>query len=100
MPVPGPVTVQAIPVPTVEDPATAPVPSFEQGEAHARASDTASDHLTTILNLLKRSGGVIFPGKIHHAHGLGKVLVIAHRDKNPRYREAAALAARIQARRM
>jgi adenine-specific DNA-methyltransferase len=58
----GPFTVEAIPVPMVEDPGEAPVPAFEEEEARARVSDAAGDYLTTMLNLLKQSGGVIFPG--------------------------------------
>lgn len=58
----GPFTVEAIPVPMVEDPAQAPIPSFEQDEAMVRVNDKAGDHLTTMLSLLKQSGGVLFPG--------------------------------------
>ena len=58
----GPFTVEAIPVPAVEDPAQAPIPQFEEEEAHARISDRGGDYLTDMLNLLKQQGGVLFPG--------------------------------------
>ncbi len=58
----GPFTVEAIPVPTVEDPTQAPIPQFEAEEAQARVSDRGGDYLTTMINLLKQQGGVLFPG--------------------------------------
>jgi very-short-patch-repair endonuclease/DNA modification methylase len=58
----GPFTVEAIPLPAVEDPTQAPVPQFEAEEARARVSDRGGDHLTTMINLLKQQGGVLFPG--------------------------------------
>ncbi|MFQ5852801.1 MAG: hypothetical protein ACE5JU_19755, partial [Candidatus Binatia bacterium] len=58
----GPFTVEAIPVPAVEDPMRAPIPQFEEEEVRTRISDRAGDHLTTMLNLLKQQGGVLFPG--------------------------------------
>jgi adenine-specific DNA-methyltransferase len=58
----GPFTVEAIPVPAVEDPTQAPVPQFEAEEAQARVSDRGGDYLTTMINLLKQQGGVLFPG--------------------------------------
>lgn len=58
----GPFTVEAIPVPAVEDPLQAPVAQFEAEEARARVSDPAGDYLTTMIGLLKQQGGVIFPG--------------------------------------
>jgi adenine-specific DNA-methyltransferase len=58
----GPFTVEAIPVPAVEDPAQAPIPQFETEEAQARVSDRGGDYLTTMINLLKQQGGVLFPG--------------------------------------
>ncbi|MBC7261894.1 MAG: site-specific DNA-methyltransferase, partial [Chloroflexi bacterium] len=58
----GPFTVEAIPVPAVEDPAQAPIPQFETEEAQARISDRGGDYLTTMVNLLKQQGGVLFPG--------------------------------------
>lgn len=57
----GPFTVEAIPVPTVEDP-TQPIPQLEPEEAQARISDRGGDYLTTMINLLKKQGGVLFPG--------------------------------------
>jgi len=57
----GPFTVEAIPVPTVEDP-TQPIPQLELEEAQARISDRGGDYLTTMINLLKKQGGVLFPG--------------------------------------
>ncbi len=80
----GPFTVEAIPVPAVEDPTQAPIPQFEETagadlralpdeDSHApvgsavawqegRVSDRAGDYLTTMLNLLSKQGGVLFPG--------------------------------------
>jgi adenine-specific DNA-methyltransferase len=58
----GPFTVEAIPVPAVEDPTQAPIPQFETEEAQARVSDRGGDYLTTMINLLKQQGGVLFPG--------------------------------------
>jgi adenine-specific DNA-methyltransferase len=58
----GPFTVEAIPVPTVEDPTQMPIPQFEEEEARARVSDRGGDYLTTMLNLLKQQGCVLFPG--------------------------------------
>ncbi len=58
----GPFTVEAIPVPAVEDPTQALVPQFEEEEAYARISDRGGDYLTTMINLLKQQGSVLFPG--------------------------------------
>jgi adenine-specific DNA-methyltransferase len=58
----GPFTVEAIPVPAVEDPTQAPIPQFEAEEAQVRPSDRGGDYLTTMINLLKQQGGVLFPG--------------------------------------
>jgi len=58
----GPFTVEAIPVPAVEDPTQAPIPQFEEQEAQERVSDRGGDYLTDMLNLLKQQGGVLFPG--------------------------------------
>ncbi|MER3417529.1 MAG: hypothetical protein C4297_15205, partial [Gemmataceae bacterium] len=58
----GPFTVEAIPVPAVEDPTQAPIPQFEEQEARERISDRGGDYLTHMLNLLKQQGGVLFPG--------------------------------------
>jgi len=58
----GPFTVEAIPIPAVEDPTQAPIPQFETEEAQARVSDRGGDYLTTMINLLKQQGGVLFPG--------------------------------------
>ena len=58
----GPFTVEAIPVPAVEDPTEAPVPQFETEEARAPISDRGGDYLTTMVNLLKQQGGILFPG--------------------------------------
>jgi len=58
----GPFTVEAIPVPAVEDPTQAPIPQFGTEEAQARVSDRGGDYLTTMINLLKQQGGVLFPG--------------------------------------
>jgi adenine-specific DNA-methyltransferase len=58
----GPFTVEAIPVPTVEDPTKAPIPQFEAEEARTRISDRGGNYLTNMVNLLKQQGGVLFPG--------------------------------------
>ncbi|GBC94013.1 Modification methylase DpnIIB [bacterium HR15] len=58
----GPFTVEAIPVPVVEDPTQVPIPQFETEEAQARISDRGGDYLTSMLNLLKQQGSVLFPG--------------------------------------
>jgi len=69
----GPYTVEAIPVPAIEDPthlpaatstaqAGAPIAPFEEEEARTRISDRGGDHLTNMVNLLKQQGGVLFPG--------------------------------------
>jgi adenine-specific DNA-methyltransferase len=78
----GPFTVETIPVPAVEDPTQAPIPQSEdsvgagsrvspdagqpQGDAPAtepgRINDRGGDYLTTMINLLKQQGGVLFPG--------------------------------------
>ena len=58
----GPFTVEAIPVPVVEDPTQAPIPQFEEEEARARISDRGGDYLADMLNLLKQQGGILFPG--------------------------------------
>jgi adenine-specific DNA-methyltransferase len=69
----GPFTVEAIPVPAVEDPTQAPIPQFEDSVGvdprvyppttePGRISDRGGDYLTTMINLLKQQGGVLFPG--------------------------------------
>jgi len=58
----GPFTVEAIPVPAAEDPTQAPIPQFEMEEARGRISDRGGDYLTTMTNLLRQQGGVLFPG--------------------------------------
>lgn len=58
----GPFTVEAIPVPAIEDPTQAPIPQFEEDEVRTRISDRGGDYLTDMLNLLKQQGGVLFPG--------------------------------------
>jgi adenine-specific DNA-methyltransferase len=58
----GPFTVEAIPVPTVEDPTQGPIPQFEEQEARERIADRGGDYLTDMINLLKQQGGVLFPG--------------------------------------
>jgi adenine-specific DNA-methyltransferase len=58
----GPFTVEAIPIPVVEDTTKMPIPTFEAGEVHARINDRGGDYLTTMINLLKGQGGVLFPG--------------------------------------
>ncbi|MEJ5241826.1 MAG: site-specific DNA-methyltransferase [Anaerolineales bacterium] len=60
----GPFTVEAIPVPAVEDPTQAPIPQFEEaeGEEIVAVQDRAGDYLTMMIHLLKQQGGVLFPG--------------------------------------
>lgn len=58
----GPFTVEAIPVPAIEDPSQMPVSQFEQEEARTRVSDPGGDYLTSMIGLLKQQGGVLFPG--------------------------------------
>jgi adenine-specific DNA-methyltransferase len=58
----GPFTVEAIPVPAVEDPMQSPITQFEAEEAETRVSDRGGEYLTTMINLLKQQGGVLFPG--------------------------------------
>lgn len=58
----GPFTVEAIPIPAIEDPSQIPITQFEQEEVQTRISDRAGDYLTTMLNLLKQQGGILFPG--------------------------------------
>jgi adenine-specific DNA-methyltransferase len=57
----GPFTVEAIPVPAVEDPTQAPIPEVEAEEAPAPIRNRGGDYLTTMINLLKQQGGVLFP---------------------------------------
>jgi len=58
----GPFTVEAIPVPVVEDPTQTPIPQFEEQEARERVSDRGGDYLTDMITLLKQQGSVLFPG--------------------------------------
>jgi adenine-specific DNA-methyltransferase len=65
----GPFTVEAIPVPAVEDPTQAPIPQFEDSVGAdlvsaqpGRISDRGGDYLTAMINLLKQQGGILFPG--------------------------------------
>ena len=58
----GPFTVEAIPIPVVEDPTQQPIPQFEEEEARARISDRGGDYLTAMINLLKQQGSILFPG--------------------------------------
>ena len=58
----GPFTVEAIPVPVVEDPTQVTFPPFEVQEVGNRVSDRGGDYLTNLLNLLRQQGSVIFPG--------------------------------------
>ena len=83
----GPFTVEAIPVPAVEDPTQATIPQSEdsvgagsraspdagqpQGDAPTtepgRINDRGGDYLTTMSNLLKKQGSILFPrGKRLH----------------------------------
>jgi len=57
----GPFTVEAIPVPVVEDPTQQRIPQFEEEETRARISDRGGDYLTAMINLLKQQGSILFP---------------------------------------
>jgi adenine-specific DNA-methyltransferase len=77
----GPFTVEAIPVPAVEDPTQAPIPQSEdsvgagsraspdagqpQGDAPTtepgRINDRGGDYLTTMIDLLRRQRSILFP---------------------------------------
>jgi adenine-specific DNA-methyltransferase len=75
----GPFTVEAIPVPAVEDPTQAPIPQLEdsvgvaprvypgqpQGDAPTtepgRINDRGGDYLTTMVDLLRQQGSILFP---------------------------------------
>jgi adenine-specific DNA-methyltransferase len=59
----GPFTVEAIPVPAIEDPTQAPIPQFEVEEVRVRIKDRGGDYLTNMINLLKQQVGVLFPGR-------------------------------------
>jgi len=58
----GPFTVEAIPVPAVEDPARVSILQSEEQEGQARISDRGGDYIADMINLLKQQGGVLFPG--------------------------------------
>jgi adenine-specific DNA-methyltransferase len=57
----GPFTVEAIPLPAVEDP-QALRPKTEVEEAQIRVNDLGGDYITTMINLLKQQGSILFPG--------------------------------------
>jgi adenine-specific DNA-methyltransferase len=57
----GPFTVEAIPLPAVEDPQALRTKT-EVEEAQIRVNDLGGDYITTMINLLKQQGGIIFPG--------------------------------------
>ena len=61
----GPFTVEAIPVPVVEDPTQVSIPQLEAQEASERVADRGGDYLTTMINLLKQQGSVLFPNGKH-----------------------------------
>jgi adenine-specific DNA-methyltransferase len=58
----GPFTVEAIPLPAVEDPQALRTKT-EVEEAQIRVNDLGGDYITTMINLLKQQGGIIFPGR-------------------------------------
>ncbi len=58
----GPFTVEAIPAPVIEDPAETPIAQFEAADAEIRIEDVGSDHLDSMVCLLRQQGGVMFPG--------------------------------------
>lgn len=57
----GPFTVEAIPVPSVEDP-TKPSAPQEEEEVRARVNDRGGDYIATMIAHLKRQGSVLFTG--------------------------------------
>jgi adenine-specific DNA-methyltransferase len=67
----GPFTVEAIPVPAMESPADSPIPQMEAnapegnlaagGRGEGRIVNPAADHITTMIELLRKAG-VNFPG--------------------------------------
>lgn len=67
----GPFTVEAIPVPAMENPRESPVPQLEaearqddltrSGRGEGRVANPAADHLTTMIELLRKAG-IVFPG--------------------------------------
>ena len=57
----GPFTVEAIPVPVIEEPTQAPIPQFEEDEARHRIANPAGNYLTNVIELLRKDG-VTFPG--------------------------------------
>jgi adenine-specific DNA-methyltransferase len=67
----GPFTVEAIPVPAMESPSTSPIPQLEagareddlarRGRGEGRIANPAADHITTMIELLRKAG-VNFPG--------------------------------------
>jgi adenine-specific DNA-methyltransferase len=67
----GPFTVEAIPVPAMESPTESPIPQLEadareddlarRGRGEGRILNPAADHITTMIELLRKAG-VNFPG--------------------------------------
>jgi len=67
----GPFTVEAIPVPAMESPGESPIPQLEadarrddlarRGRGEGRLLNPAADHITTMIELLRKAG-VNFPG--------------------------------------
>jgi len=67
----GPFTVEAIPVPAMESPGESPIPELEadarrddlarRGRGEGRLLNPAADHITTMIELLRKAG-VNFPG--------------------------------------
>jgi adenine-specific DNA-methyltransferase len=70
----GPFTVEAIPVPAMESPTESPIPQLETGNekegtaavidrrySEGRVANPAADHITTMIELLRKAG-VNFPG--------------------------------------
>jgi adenine-specific DNA-methyltransferase len=67
----GPFTVEAIPVPAMESPGESPIPQLEadarrddlarRGRGEGRIVNPAADHITTMIELLRKAG-VNFPG--------------------------------------
>ncbi len=57
----GPFTVEAIPVPMVEDPTQIPIEQYEAEQVEGRIDDRAGNYIDHLINLIKQQGGVLFP---------------------------------------
>ncbi|HDM75825.1 MAG TPA: hypothetical protein ENG51_05060 [Deltaproteobacteria bacterium] len=55
----GPFTVEAIPIPAVEDPSQSPIPQFEDEEF---IDDSATNYIDFMIEQLRQVGYILFPG--------------------------------------